>query len=491
MGLAAVVYTLVALFQKSMALLLLPFVTHVMEPDVYGLVSLVTVVGTVIGIALCSPVENAVFRWSARDNADSAGVICLCAIYGLIAVPVFGGVGFAILFTLEGQILGVDCSQWAIVVLSACFMAAGIYFGVPLLRARDNLVRFVICSGVSIVVNFSLKVWLVFDLRMGLQGWIVSELVASATLYLLVVVLARPRIVKVNRGIVTLLARYGLPLLPHRLAFWGLTSLSRPILALTATLHQLGIFSLAANCTAVAALLAGEINRAVLVEYGREKVSAPTSVTRNVASVQLAVAFLVPASLGFGVALFGPIIFAADYQEAYPAMAVLLIAQCAYALYLVPMNYLCQTLGDTRFSWLSSCSGAGTVLGLLLVIGDGTTALDAALVTSFGYVVMAVVAFETCRRCGMKVAWSHLVPRLTVCVLIFATLILSMCALSAEQRPASVAVSSLGLAILVCLGIYVYRAPMKWFAGAGQDSHAEEPDRREVSGLEEGRQSVG
>ncbi|MBR7191551.1 lipopolysaccharide biosynthesis protein [Gordonia sp. SCSIO 19800] len=472
MGLAAAVYTVVALFQKSMALLLLPFVTHVMPPDVYGLVSLVTVVGTVIGILLCSPVENAVFRWAARETAESEGILSVCALYGLVGVPLLGVASSAVLWSLDGKILGVDVSSWSLVVLAASLMAAGVYFGIPLLRARDQLARFVLCSASSIIVNFSLKIWLVFIAKMGLEGWILSELASSATLYLFVLAVARPRIAGITGAVFGTLARYALPLLPHRLAFWGLTSLSRPIMAMTASLHQLGLFSLAANCMAVSALLAGEINRAVLVEYGRENVTAPTPVTRGVARVQLLVALVVPASLGFGVALFGPLIFAPEYEGAYPAMAVLLVAQCAYALYLVPMNYLCQTLGDTRFSWLSSCAGAATVLGILLALGDGTTAIAAAAVTALGYMVMAVVAFQTCARCGMRVAWRRLTPRVWVCTVLVVSFSFSVIALASANRDVSIGVAVTGLALLAGMIGYSYRAPARLFS----DSYADEQE---------------
>ncbi|MDH3052485.1 oligosaccharide flippase family protein [Gordonia alkanivorans] len=463
MSLAALVYTVVALFQKSLALILLPFVTHVMEPDVYGLVSLVTVVGTLISILLCSPVENAVFRWSARDAPESGAIVSLCAIYSLFLLPLLGIVVFISLLFREGELMGVDYSYWGIVCLAACLMASGTYFGFPYLRAHDRLARFALCSGISICVNFTLKICLVFLAEMGLQGWILSELGAWATLYFLVLVLARPRLARLGKGAVATLIRYGLPLLPHRLAFWGLTSMTRPIMAATATLHQLGIFSLAANCMAVGALLAGEINRAVLVEYGRERTIAPTAATFKVARIQLVSALAIPALVGCGVAIMGPVIFAPEYHGAYAPMAVLLFAQCAFAVYLIPMNYLCQTLGDTRFSWLSSCSGALIVLALLLAMQNSTTALTAAAVTSVGYLVMAFVAFETCRRSEMRVRWRSLVPARRVSVLSFVSFASAVVALSVPDPPVRVAFSVVGVLMLGLLAFLIYLTPSVLF----------------------------
>jgi hypothetical protein len=201
------------------------------------------------------------------------------------------------------------------------------------------------------------------------------------------------------------------------------------VLLILTTAHQVGIFALACNFAFIASLILGEINRAVLAEYAREETPVPSAITLNIARAQLLSAFAVPACLGFGIVVASGILIPAEYVGAIPVIGYLLISQVLYGVYLVPMNYICQTVGDTRWSWIASVSGALVIFGLLLATGQGVSSMAAALITVCGYAVMCVLAIGIAGWMKFGLRWSIIIGNptwLVICCSVFAASVCSL-----------------------------------------------------------------
>jgi O-antigen/teichoic acid export membrane protein len=83
----------------------------------------------------------------------------------------------------------------------------------------------------------------------------------------------------------------------------------------------------------------------------------------------------------------------------------LLIGQAAYGLYVIPMNYLTQTAGHSKYSPLASGAGAALILVSILILGHRFGAVGVAYATTAGYVTMAGVATILTRVLKLDIAW--------------------------------------------------------------------------------------
>jgi len=115
----------------------------------------------------------------------------------------------------------------------------------------------------------------VFKLRLGVMGaliaWFVAECLALAAYEILLrrgsgIAWARPNWAELRSSL-----RFGLPLVPDRLAGWARLLAIRPILAHAVPAAAVGLFSFASSLAAVPALLASAIDLALTPIYYRRR----------------------------------------------------------------------------------------------------------------------------------------------------------------------------------------------------------------------------
>lgn len=449
MGRSTLVYLILGFLQRGLSLLLLPFVTRVMTTQEYGAVSVVVAGGALFSVVFGSALESAIFRWTVRDDDSSTSVLRLSALYLYLLLPAAALVVATILFVCDTPILSVDSQVWAIEIIACGLLPAVSFYALPAIRAASELRRFVVISSVSIVALLMGKVIFVIVLDLGLVGWVVSDLISAALSYFVSLFVIRIPKRQGSAYEVSGLLAFALPLVPHRTAFWALASLSRPAMAVVLPLGQVGVFSLGLNFAGVASMVLVELNRALLSQYSAESLPAPTFITRKVARLQIAAALIVPVLAGAAVATFSPILFSEEYGGALPLMAVLLLAQIMYGLYLIPANYTVQTAGHTSTNWHASVMGAAFIFLAILLFGAHAGALGIALFTFLGYSIMALTALLITRRIPIAIRWGRLLlPRKFIGIACLAGLLaaVSLCIASAEWRVALGACSA-----LVCL----------------------------------------
>lgn len=408
LGRRTFVYLFFGFLQRGLSFLLLPFVTRVMSPAEYGAVSVVVAGGALFGIVLGSSLESAVFRAVARVSRSSPATLRITALYLYALLPAAAGGLALILYMLNSSLLSVDTRIWAIEVLACGFTPAVSFYVLPALRAANDLRRFVAVSSVSVAALFIGKVVFVIFLGQGLFGWVVSDLLAAVFGFLIGFLLVRPVPARVSGRKLRRLVFFALPLVPHRVAFWALSSLSRPAMTTVLPLSLIGIYSLAFNFASIAAMVLVELNRAFLAEYSRESFPAPSAVSRRVARIQILLAFLAPAAVGAGVAIAAPILMGEEFLVSLPLIALLLCAQIAYGIYLIPVNYMVQSAGMSGWSWISSTLGATLIVLGIIMFGNAVGVFGVALITMLGYLVMAASAFAIARIQALDIRWSAL-----------------------------------------------------------------------------------
>jgi O-antigen/teichoic acid export membrane protein len=404
-GAAALTYVSLAGLQRGVSLLILPFVTHVMTPAEYGAASVLSAASLFITAIIAAPLIQVIIRAAARGDENGPALLRAAGTYCYCIVPV-AVLPVAAIFTLfVPELLGVAGFIWGIELLAIGFQPAASTFALWVAQARQDLPRFVAISLTSVIATAAAKLVFVVILRLGVLGWAVSDLVSTVLTAIVAVVLVRVPRAKVDAQQIRYLLAFTLPLIPHSAALWALTSLSRPAMAAVSPADQVGLFAFGLNLASVASLVLAESNRAALPHYSREVLPAPTNETLGPVRWQLVAALVVPAIVGSGVALTGSWLFPEPYWPSFAVAGVLLFAQTAYGLYLIPMNYLTQTAGITRYSALASGAGAVVILLGILMFGRRFGALGVAIATSAAFLAMATVALILTMTHKLDIAW--------------------------------------------------------------------------------------
>jgi O-antigen/teichoic acid export membrane protein len=241
--------------------------------------------------------------------------------------------------------------------------------------------------------------------QLGVLGWVISDLISAVISALLAMALVRPPRTRVTLHHARAVARFAVPLIPHQASYWAISSLSRPALAMVSTLAQVGLLSLGLNIASTVTLAVAEFNRAVQPRYSRETFPAPTHNTYPAVRWQIILAMAVPAGVGAALALVGQWVFAEPYWPAFALTGVLLVAQAAYGVYPIAMNYLVLTAGLPKYSALATGTGTAILLGSIFIFGREYGAVGFAYATTAGYLTMAAVAVALTRLTKLEISW--------------------------------------------------------------------------------------
>ena len=410
-------------FQRGISLLILPFVARVMPPTEYGAASMLTAAAMLLLAVLAGPIDTVVFRMVPQDDDGSRGILRLAGLYSYVLLPIFGAIVATVFALSVPTFLGIAGGIWAIEILALVLQVSMTVFALPMVQSAQDLPRFVWLAGISTVVYALSKLTLVVVLKMGVLGWVVSDLVSAAVSAVLAWTLVRVPRAQVSRRHLNGLLSFALPLVPHKSAYWAITSLSRPALATVSTLAQVGLLAIGLNVAAVASLVVAEFNRAVQPRFSREIFPAPTQSTYAPIRWLLVLALAVPASIGAALALVGQWVFPAPYWPAFAVAGVLLMGQVAFGVYPIAINYLVLTAGVPKYSAFASGAGAVVILGSILVFGREYGAIGVAYATSAGYFVMTAVAFGMARLAKLDIAWRAWVscwPEITIGIMALA-----------------------------------------------------------------------
>jgi O-antigen/teichoic acid export membrane protein len=449
---------LLAGLQRGVSLLILPFISRVMTPSEYGAASMLAAASVLLVAVMATPLDALVFRTVPRGGEEAPGLLRVAGVYCYVLLPVtaaFVAAGFALLVP---TFLGVSGLLWAIEILAIGFQPAMTVFALPMVKACQDLRRFIWLAGGSVVFVALSKLTLVIVWQLGVLGWVISDLVSAVLSAALAVALVRPPRARITAHHVRAVARFAMPLIPHQASYWAITSLSRPALAMVSSLAQVGLLSVGLNVASTSTLAIAEINRAVQPRYARETFPAPTQSTYVPVRWQLILAVAVPAAVGAVLALVGQWVFAQAYWPSFALTGVLLIAQAAYGVYPIAINYLVLTAGLPKYSALATGTGAVVILSSIFAFGRVYGALGVAYATTAGYLAMAAVAVMLTRLTKLEIAWRAWIvcwPEITVGA---AALACSVAALASPVGSASSRVFAGGcLALLLVVAILAMR----------------------------------
>jgi O-antigen/teichoic acid export membrane protein len=330
------------------------------SPEIFGQMAVLTALSGVLVVVFGLGFETPVLRETVLGRADGSSVRG-AATYLLVLVPVAGCL-LAVGAVASGiQLASLPAWGLGAAIISAGFAAASTALLLPIIRGQELMSRYVAVMVIAITVQVGLTAWLVLMRHEGLRGWAIAAVGAAIAQFVIALACVRPSLGPIWPEVKPAL-ELGLPTLPHQLAMWGLNFVDRLIIFILIGAHATGLYSIAYQMASVLGIVCLELNRALMPRYVRAA-DNPDEALR-LARMQFAIFISFLGCALVVMPLTRPVIFNGEYAGAYPFLALLLLSQLCYSLYLIPANLVTLTAGISKRMWMAS--GAAVVTNVAL-----------------------------------------------------------------------------------------------------------------------------
>lgn len=236
------------LIKKGIGLLMIPVYTRYLLPADYGLLELLELAVSVLALIFGMRIGAAIIRFHHRyDRLEDRQEVYTTA---LIAIAFLSIIGLAALLFCSGTIarqLGGDEAQVGIWrLMFVCLALQQIFLtGENFLLAQKKSLTYAYLSIVMLIIMLTLNILFLVFMGMGLEGIVLSMLIAKLVNMLLVLLITLQG-VKLRFSMVKLveMIRYSLPLVPAGMAMFLLHFSDRFLVNSLCNLEELGIYSL-------------------------------------------------------------------------------------------------------------------------------------------------------------------------------------------------------------------------------------------------------
>ena len=345
-------YAFAVLVQRGIGFLLLPLYTRVLSPDEYGQLALVLTISAGVSTLLSFGLETAVFRTYILLHDTPERRPSFVNSVGLLAM--FGPAALAAVFVVAlgepfAELLDVSSLAIALGVATAAVTVTATVLPFAVLRAQERLRKYLELTAIQVVTNTTLTIAFVVVLGWGVAGWLLASLIAiTVTLAAGLVMLGHRWTLTVERSYLITTLAFGLPLLPHAAAHWGLSLSDRLVLGAFASPGEVGLYQLAYQFAIPVSTLGIAMTRGTAPLYAHAARSAADRV--ELAGV-IVHHVLIIALAGMATAMLGPpiidLLMPPDFAGAGAYVPWLVLGTVLFALYFVPMNIIAILAGRT------------------------------------------------------------------------------------------------------------------------------------------------
>lgn len=399
----AVTYTFGDIFAKGLNYLLLPLYLQHLPPEEFGILAITEVLKAILGLLFSFGMTGAILRFIHVVEEKE-----LPSFFGSMWVFLILSAGSVTLFLL---IFGSSLFQILIpnvkfepflqkTILTAFLNSSFALLPTTMFRARDQVKNYVLFGLFSTVFMTAATILHVVVLKQEAAGWVQAQL-EGAVLVALVSFIILLRKVKPSFRWETLKPAlfFSIPLIPHFVAHWILSVSDRMIIESYVGLAQLGLYTLGYQFGQGFQVIVTGLNNAMIPMFGRasrersERLKLPDMITYYLLIVTTFALFF--ALIGGDIIL---LLFPSNYDEAVPLVSWIILGFLAFAVYIIPINYLSMTTGKTRLIPFSTLTAALLNLVLNLVFVPQFGIMAAAVNTAIGYGVLALTMLIIARR---------------------------------------------------------------------------------------------
>lgn len=246
------VYMIGQILTRMTSVLLLPFYTHALMPADYGVVGILDLTCAILSTFIAGGMISAVTRHHFDDDDKAhqdgvwwTGLTMVFSVASIIAAPMILGRQ-----ALSDLTLGIEITDGAWFYLLAIgtmwFTVVGMILDAYLRVLKWSGVFVVISLG-RLVVNISLNVWLIAGLKMGVEGLLLGNFIATVlhTSVLMVVFVKTRGGYTIDTAIGRQMIRFAAPLVITALASMLMHEADRYFLRIWESMDEVGVYSLA------------------------------------------------------------------------------------------------------------------------------------------------------------------------------------------------------------------------------------------------------
>ena len=398
----ALVYGVGQALGRGVQFLLVPILTRLLTPDVYGVSDLVLAYSQFVVLTLVFGTDAALVRffYQEPDRDARRGMISASLAFRL-GLGVMATLLFSLLAgTIAHQFLGSDVYR-KYVAIGAWTLPFSllVLFGNDVLRVTFQPVKFVALNVTQAVVTGGVSWWLVANRGLGVAGILYGKLLGDACAALLAMALIRHNFtLRPNFATLGRMLRFGTPLVPAALAYGVISAADRYWLQHSRSLAEVGVYAVAVKFFSLVML---GVQAFSLAFFPFAHARAGTADAPKIYALVLAryVALASLAALAAG--LFAPEALSwlvpSVYREAARPALLLTFAAVAYGAYYVACLGV-QLALQTQYLMLTAGIGAATSWVANALLTPRLGPFGAALATLSGNVALAVSTYLVSQR---------------------------------------------------------------------------------------------
>jgi O-antigen/teichoic acid export membrane protein len=387
---------------RGVQFLLVPILTRLLAPGVYGVSDLVLAYTQFVVLVLVFGTDAALVRffYEEPDRGARRRMISTSLVFRLVI-----GAALAAVFTLAaGSIahhflgspayrkyvwIGALTLPWSLIVL----------FGNDVLRVTFQKWKFIALNLAQAVVTFALSWYLVAGRGLGVAGILYGKLAGDACAALLALVLIRLNITpRLNLAALSRMLSFGAPLVPASMMYGVISAADRFALQHYRPLAEVGVYAVSVKFFALVMLGVQAFSLAFFpFAHARAASADAPRIYAVVLGRYLTLASLAAAAAG----LFAPEVLAmlvpAAYRGAAGPAALLTFAAVAYGAYYVACLGVQRALRTGLLVWTAIAGAAAAVFGNV-VLTPRFGPLGAAAATLAGNAILALTTFAVAQR---------------------------------------------------------------------------------------------
>lgn len=364
----SLVYGLGQVSGRAVQVLLVPLVTAVLVPEVFGVGDLVITYTAFAVMVLVFGMDGALVRFFYREEDRDARrrMVSSSLAFRIVASFAFAGLLALLAEPLSAWLLGSPSyAKYVRVGAATLPFTLLVLFANDVLRVTFQPWKFIALNLLNTVVVGGLTWWWVVHESRGVLGLLAARFVGDAAAALVGLVFLRHTLtLRLDRGVLGRMLRFGAPLVPTVFAYGVVTAADRWFLQRAQGLADVGVYAVALKFQAVVMMGVSAFTLAFMpFAHARAQAPGAPRLYARVLGLYVAGATL----LALAVGLFAPEVLAwlvaPAYREAAGPALLLVFAAVAYGAYYVAALGLQFAL---RTGWLVWTALAAALVAVAL-----------------------------------------------------------------------------------------------------------------------------
>jgi O-antigen/teichoic acid export membrane protein len=246
------IYAIGQILTRMASIMLLPLYTYCLTPADYGVTAILDLTTTILALLIGGGMVTAVTRFHFDNESDEhhdrvwwTGLTYVTVVASIVLFPMWLGRQL-----LSDLTLGAGLSSgpyfYTLALITTWLSTIACIFD-TYLRVKKWSGVFVVISMGRLLLNITLNVWFLVGLKLGVEGLLIGNLIATTahTLALFVVFLKSRGAFSLDRELARQLVRFSMPLVATALLSMLMHEADRYVLRAMVGMDEVGVYSLA------------------------------------------------------------------------------------------------------------------------------------------------------------------------------------------------------------------------------------------------------